>query len=293
MMKNTDTYQPGRGFIAFFILASSLLSSCTSMINNAANDMAEDLSAAMLNHDDLDTVKDASPAYLLMSDGLIESNPDYIPFLLANAKLYSAYASVFVTDPERQKRLTRRGLSRALHAACLQLEAACEIQTIDYQHFQLIIKGLEKKDVPVFFILGSSWASWIQANSRDWNAIAQLPRITAIMQRIIELDETYEHGYAHLYLAITASVLPPSLGGKPEVAKRHFLLAIQLSGGHNLIAKVLYAKRYARMMFNRQLHDRLLKEVLAADPNYPDLTLMNMMAKKQARELLASADEYF
>ena len=56
---------------------------------------------------------------------------------------------------------------------------------------------------------------------------------------------------------------------------------------------VLYAQYYARMVFNRTLHDRLLHEALKKNPSVPGYVLMNTAAQKQARELLASADDYF
>ena len=92
------------------------------------------------------------------------------------------------------------------------------------------------------------------------------PRIEALMTRVVVLDETYQNGAAQLYLGGLATVLPPALGGRPEVGKMHFDKAVALSGGRNLMAKVLYARNYARGVFDRELHDRLLGEVLAADP---------------------------
>ena len=46
-------------------------------------------------------------------------------------------------------------------------------------------------------------------------------------------------------------------------------------------------------MFDRELHDRLLKEVLAADPHVPGMTLSNVLAQREAAELLASSHDYF
>jgi hypothetical protein len=37
----------------------------------------------------------------------------------------------------------------------------------------------------------------------------------------------------------------------------------------------------------------LLQDIIAADPHAPDLTLSNIMAQQQAKELLQSADDYF
>jgi signal transduction histidine kinase len=46
-------------------------------------------------------------------------------------------------------------------------------------------------------------------------------------------------------------------------------------------------------MFDRELHDRLLQEVMAADVQAPGLTLMNTVAKERAEQLLDSGDDYF
>ena len=113
------------------------------------------------------------------------------------------------------------------------------------------------------------------------------------MERVVELDETHEHGSAHLYLGVMTTLLPPALGGKPEEGRRHFERAIFLSQGRDLMAKVEYARRYARLVFDRPLHDRLLNEALQAPVSAPGLTLSNTLAQRAARELMKSADSYF
>ena len=112
------------------------------------------------------------------------------------------------------------------------------------------------------------------------------------MQRILELDDTYKQGAAHVYMAVMESLLPESLGGNPDLAQQHFQRAKQLAP-ENLMTNVLYAKHYARMVFDRDLHDELLKSTLSAQTVAPDLTLINTLAKQQARLLLDSADDYF
>ena len=66
-----------------------------------------------------------------------------------------------------------------------------------------------------------------------------------------------------------------------------------LSGGKNLSIKVDYARYYARTLYERELHDQLLEEVLRADPVQPGFTLFNTLAQADAQELLDSADDYF
>jgi hypothetical protein len=157
----------------------------------------------------------------------------------------------------------------------------------------MIISRLSIKDVPDMFTLGSAWSAWIQARREDWNAVAEISRVQAIMERVVELDELYHDGTAHLYLGVLATFLPPALGGKPDVGRKHFDRALDISKNKNLMVKVLYAKHYARLMFDRELHDRFLNEVLKADPDVPGYALSNTLAQQKAQELLDSAEDYF
>lgn len=274
-------------------MVALLLSGCSSIIKSAANGMAMDLTTAMLNHNDLATVRDAAPAYLLLTDSMVANDPDDAESNRVAASLYSAYTGVFVEDPDRVRRLSQRAFDYALRAACLHDPQACTIRKMDFQSFKEFLQEQEKDDVPILYTLGASWAGWIQANSEDWNAVAELPRVTAIMQQVLELDETYQHGTAHLYLGVIHSLLPPSAGGKPKLAQKHFERAIEISNGRNLTARLMYATRYARMMFDRELFERQLRQVIEADPVASDMTLLNMLARKQARQALAEADDYF
>jgi len=142
-------------------------------------------------------------------------------------------------------------------------------------------------------ILGSTWVSYIQQNSGDWNAVGELGRVDALMQRVVALDEGYEFGQAHMYLGALNSILPASLGGNPDQAKSHSDRATAISNGRNLLAKTLCAARYARLTFDRELHDQLLNEVLASDPVEHGLTLQNRYAQRQAQALLDSSADYF
>ena len=108
-----------------------------------------------------------------------------------------------------------------------------------------------------------------------------------------ELSEGDEVGGRHLCMGVFETLLPPALGGKPEVGRYHFERAIALSEGQHLLTKVTFAEAYGRLVFDRDLHDALLREVLDAQVDQPGLTLMNAIAKRQAKELLDSADDYF
>ena len=133
----------------------------------------------------------------------------------------------------------------------------------------------------------------MQLNANDWGALADLPKLTALFERSVELDEEYDHGGAHLYLAVLATQLPPGLGGKPEKGLHHFERARELSSGQNLMVDVLMAQYYARTIFDKALHDQLLLSVQSEPADHPGFTLINTVAKEQAAKLLAESDEFF
>jgi len=253
----------------------------------------DNLPYGVLNNNDLQLVEDGLPTYLLMVDGLIENWPESESLLSSGADLYGAYAGLFVEEPERARKLSNKALDYGFRAACAHDKDYCDLRSLSVPEFESLLDDAGKGDVPVLFSLGGAWAGYIQQNTSDWNAVAELGRVEAIMARIVALDEGYQYGQAHMYLGVLNSILPASLGGKPEQAKAHFEEAVLLSDGKNLLAQVLYAEKYARLVFDRELHDSLLNEVLAADPDVHGLTLQNTYAQQQAEALLADADDYF
>ncbi|MFV2030871.1 MAG: TRAP transporter TatT component family protein, partial [Gammaproteobacteria bacterium] len=73
----------------------------------------------------------------------------------------------------------------------------------------------------------------------------------------------------------------------------HFERAREISSGQNLMVDVLMAQYYARIIFDKELHDQLLLSVLSRSAEYPGFTLINTIAKQRAAVLLAESKEYF
>ncbi len=278
---------------ALGLVLLTLFTACSALINSAADDLATNLAQAIANNDDVVTVETGSPAYLLLIEALASGAPDNPKLLAQAARMHSTYAGAFVDDTQRARKLATKALDYALRAVCADSDNGCGLRAIAFQTFQQRLGRLQKKDVSLYYTLGAAWAGWIQAHKDDFNALAELAQVEAIMHRVLELDEGHEDGGAHLYLGSFAILLPPALGGKPDVARRHFERAIALSGGKNLMINVIYAKMYARMVFDRTLHDRLLQQVLDADPERTGYVLINTIAQQQARELLAGSEDYF
>lgn len=275
------------------LLVALCVSGCAGLISSVTQSFAEDLAAAILDNNDPAMVRDGAPAYLILVDSLVARAPEDAYMLRQSATLHGAYAGAFVADPERAKRLANKARDLALRAVCISVKDGCDLTSRPFRRFQSWVDGLQDKDVPQIYTLATSWAGWVQANSDDFAALADLGKVKSLITRVSELQPEYENGNVFLYLGVLETLLPPAMGGKPEVGRGHFERAIELSEGKNLLAKVMFADQYGRLTFDRELHDRLLNEVMQAPAQAPGLTLMNMVAKEQATELLNTADEYF
>ena len=283
-----------RGLSMGAVLACGLVTSgCSLVLRRATADLADHLSAAVLDHDDPATVESGAPAFLLLLEGLIRADPENVPLLTAAARLYGTYASVFVQEPERAGRLASRGRRFGQRALCARDRELCGQLDAPFESFAASLARTSRADIDVVYGLGAAWATWISIHSDDWNAVADLPRVEALMARVIELDETFDDGGAHLYLGVLQSQRPAALGGRPEEGRRHFERADALASGRNLMVKVMLAQYYARLVFDRDLHDRLLNEVVGADAQIEGYALSNRLAQREAQRLLQGADDYF
>ncbi len=288
----TALFQPLLKVLCYLLLTLSL-QGCSYFISSASSNFGEKLSQVILDNEDPNLVAEAIPSYLLLLETMLKDSPDDAKLLSATAKLYSAYINFLPTDAKNIPLLSIKAMNYGAKAACLQNSDLCQLNKLTFKQFSSNIENTSQDDLTSLYILGSSWAGWIKAHKQDWNAIAQLAQVNSIMKRIIELDESYQGGAAHTYLGVMATLVPPALGGNPDTAVYHFEQALSLSKQNNLMFKVLYARHYARMMFDQNLHDRLLTEVIQANPQQEGLTLSNTLAQQQAKKLLKSAADYF
>lgn len=275
------------------VAALAVLAGCTALVSSTTGRMADSLAEAIVNQNDVETVRQAAPAYLVLLDGLIAEDPDNPHVLAAGAELYSSYAGAFVDDPERAAKLATKGRDYGWRGLCAQRRSMCDTWTAPYDEFEAGVETLTEKDLPAAFACAGAWATWIRLHRDDWSAVADKARVDALIRRVVALDPDFRQGAAYVYLGVLESLLPAALGGRPEQGREAFERAIELSGGRNLMSKVLLAGEYARLTFDRELHDRLCREVVDSPAESPGLTLSNTLAKEQARRLLATSDEYF
>lgn len=270
-------------------LSISLLAGCS-----ITGRMANSLNASVNGQSDPELIGEALPTLIVTIDALIDNDPEDADLLFSGSKLYGSYGGFFVEDNARKVKLTNKSLSYAKRALCQTLEELCAALDQDDQAFETALKAVDDSDdLRALMSFGGAWVGWLQVNAGDFSALTQMPRIRRLVEHGVSLDETFDNAIGHIYLGALNSQIPPSLGGRPDIGRSHFERAIELTSGRNLVAKALFAQTYCRLVFDQELHDQLVEQVLQANPESAGLTLMNSLAQQIARELKASGSDYF
>ncbi|HUL36112.1 MAG TPA: TRAP transporter TatT component family protein [Thermodesulfobacteriota bacterium] len=256
--------------------------------------LMEEVAKASSRQSDFRTLRDGTPAYLMLIDGMIQAVPHNDRLLLAGAQSYSSFASLFSEDQNKEypNLLYQKGKEYGLRS--LEARGFKDPLHRSFEDFKKGLKRLTKKDVPYLFWTATCWANWILFNLDSVEAISELPRVEWMMQRALELDEKFYYGGPHLFMGIWFASRPKIAGGDLNKAQEHFLRALDLGGGKLLMTYVYYAKYYARNKMDKALFVATLQKVLEAPSDAsPDLVLANTVAKNEAKELLNRVAEYF
>ena len=278
--------------LAIFALAVAL-SGCASLMSSAATGLTDNLSAAILNQDDPELVRVGAPSYLLLLDSFVEGSPDNPDILAAAATLYATYGAIFAEDEVHASKLTSRARRYALRAMCETYSPACTWPDASYDEFVVTLHGVGARHADFLYTYGFASLAFLKAHSSDWDSLAELPQIEALFTHYLNISGDEVNGSVYTFMGILLTFRPPALGGEPERAREFFEKGIALTDGHDLSVKVEFARGYAKLLYERELHDQLLNEVIAADPYQDGFILTNVMAQEEAATLLAEADDYF
>jgi len=277
----------------FAIAALLPLSGCGALIDRATTNFANDLEQAVVNYDEPLVVERGLPAFLLILESRRQASPDDADLLINLASLTGTYASLFVDDADSRRRMAARALEFARRAACLEDTPLCDAGDRPFEGFAARVTELKPGHVEIAYSLGTAWVTWIASASSDYGALADLPKAELLLEKVAEMAPEHDDGAVWLYLGVLNSQRPPAAGGRPDLARKYFERAREISSGRNLMINVFMADEYARLMFDRELYVELLEQVLQADPEQPGYVLANRIARARARELLDKADELF
>jgi len=277
------------------MLMMTILSACSmdQMLVRASMPMIKGGIHALNQETDLELAESAIPTNIELLEGMIIIDPENIELHSYAAQAYYGMAYGFNED-HRKKRASsfyvrgrKHGLTALALSGATNLLGATEALETD-------LKKLDEDDVPALFWTASNWAKWIDLNRDKPEGLAQLHRPTAMMQRVLELDENYYFGSAHMYFGVYYGGRSRMFGGDFDKARHHFDKAREATEGKLLVADLLQAQYLARQEFDQDdFHDRLTKIINSPDDLLPELALLNAIAKRKAHILLSKEEEWF
>ncbi len=244
---------------------------------------------------DLQLVAQALPANLLLVDGLIRTDPTNRGLLANSSFLHFGYALGFVEEDslELASQYYAVGRDHGLRALDSRKPFARQ-RNGTLEEFERGLKVLKRIDVPALAWTTANWGRWISLNLESPAAIAQQPRLEAMLNRLLELDPEFEAGLPHVLRGMFDAMRPEMLGGRPDSARAHFERAFALGGDANLLYRVFYAEFYCRQVLDEACFDAALDAVAQANATgAPQFALMNEIARRRARRLRAHRDEMF
>lgn len=294
--------------VFFSALLALLLAGC-SVRTMAVKSLADSLAAGgdvWSSDEDPELVRDALPFALKTYETLLAEAPDHRGLLLATCAAFTQYAKGFVeaeavsmeeVDWRAAEQLGDRAVHLYLRGRDYCLRALEDLSPGITRQLRLepegAADGIGADGVPLLFWAGASWGSAIAAALDDPELVVEAPAVRVLMERALELDDTWKDGAVHEAM-ISLESLPEAMGGSPERARRHFERAVELSRGRSAGPYLALATGLAVAEGDRQAFESLLGKVLAIDPDaQPKDRLVTILAQRRARWLLERTDEFF
>jgi hypothetical protein len=279
------------------------------LATKASTQIFYDATPSIDREEDVELAEQASLGFLKMLEGFYLQNSKDPQVLVLLTRSYAGYAYGFTeNDILANKGTNQAGFDKAMARAKLFYTRAkdfgIELLSLNpafargnagtLDEFQAALKKFGSRDIEKLFWATFAWGNFLNFNKDSVEAVAELPRIEALAQRILEMDEGYYYGGAHLLLGAIYGGRPKMLGGDPDKSREHFEKAIALNQGKYLMAPVAEAQFYAVQVQDLNLYKKLLGEVLSADAAaLPEQRLSNELAKIRAKILLEKQTLFF
>lgn len=276
-------------------------------VHTLANALTEGSTNAFAMDDDPQLVREALPFALKTMETLLLSDPKNKKLLTGTAAGFVQYSHAFVLLPVHaiEKEDLNKSRQRRNRAKRLFLRARnYGLRALETSHPEIsesIIKDpfaavhrTDKKDVAALYWTGVAWGSAISVAKDNMSLVAELPIVSAVMERALDLDESWQNGAIHEFFIVFNANRSKAEGGGIDKAEKHFQRAMELNKRRSLSPIVSLTESVCVKQQDRSRFESLLKQVLDFDvEQYPEYRLSNILAQQKAKLLLESIDDLF
>lgn len=282
------------------------------MVREVAASLEEGLDVLEAD-EDLMLIEKALPANIKLIESLRPQDPENPRIPETLARLYGSYAFAFGERdleasellPDRQpqsmdpaalaeavSRYYRKGADYALES----LEArhpGCAGQLKRPVDADACFSRLGPEDLPALFWYGFDLGGYVNRSRSSVRALAQASLAEKAMIRVLEIDPSYYHGGAHLFLMIYYASRPPMMGGRPEAAVSHYRSLKALQGEDFPMADLFYARYYLLRAQDRSGFHEMLETVRSAPAKPGPHRLLDAVAVERAAIYLEAEHRLF
>jgi predicted anti-sigma-YlaC factor YlaD len=293
------------GFIPFLAL---FLAGC-SVERFAANKLADTLAASGTTYaadDDPELVGAALPFSLKLMESVLASTPDHRGLLAAASAGFTQYAYAWVqqegdvlglddTDRawvqwNRARGLYLRARDYALRGLDTTLPGFSAELRSDHA---AAVRRAGATETDLLYWTAVSWAAAVALGKDDPALVAELPIVSALIDRALELDEDWDRGALHAFLISYGMARPDIEGDRIAAARRHFDRAVELSGGHAVGPWLAWAESVCIPQEDRDCFVNALQAALRIDlAAEPGSRLANTVQQRRAKWLLDNSDRW-
>jgi predicted anti-sigma-YlaC factor YlaD len=293
--------------IALLMMVS--LSCACSVQRFAANRLADTLAASGTTYasdDDPELVGAALPFSLKLMESALASAPDHRRLLAATSAGFTQYAYAYVhqegdalgledTDRawaalDRARQLYLRARDYGLRGLEVALPGfGAELRS---SHAGAVARA-GPPEVDLLYWTAVSWAAAVSLGKDDPALVAELPIVSALIDRALAVDEDWDRGAIHSFLVTYEMSRPDAGGDRGAEAKRHFDRAVELTQGRAAAPHVAWAESVCVAAEDRECFEEALAAALQIDADAdPASRLVNLIMQRRARWLLTNADRW-
>ncbi|HEX3748490.1 MAG TPA: TRAP transporter TatT component family protein [Bryobacteraceae bacterium] len=278
------------------------------MAVNKVGDMLSASGSTFESDEDPDLVAAAIPFGLKLYEGLLAESPKHTGLLLAAASGFTEYSYAFVDLPGEEEREDSVDKANAMQERARKLYVrahgyAMRGLEVKYPGFgaaldndaAVALKRVRKRDVPFLYWSAASLGLAVSTSKGSPEMIGQLPLVETVVNRIVELDETYDNGAVPEFLiTLEGAKSGVKLEDMEAAMRKHFDRAMEISKGKRAGTYVSFAENADEPAQNAAEFKSMLDKALAIDVDAdPTTRLANVVAQRRARWLLAHQSELF